>query len=71
MKGLPMDVARATFLQQVRHLLAVTVDEPAGEVLLERSPQLRVAVLRELTQAEPAALPGAPRLIQRQDAILR
>ena len=67
--GHAVDVARAGFFEQVGDRLAVAVDQPAGKVVLERRPELRVAVLRELAQPEPVALSGAARLVERQDAV--
>jgi hypothetical protein len=50
---LAVDVARDALLDQVVHPLAVAVDEAAREVVLDRLPQVRIAVLRELPQAQP------------------
>ncbi len=65
------DVPRDALLEQVGDLLAVAVDQPAREIILERAPELRVTVLGELAQAEPCLLALAAQLVQRQDLVLR
>src|SRR5215472_17199425 len=70
MTGRAEDVPRDTLLEQVGHLLSVAVDQPVGEVVLERAPELGVAVLGELAQAKPRPLALAAELVQGEDLVL-
>src|SRR5262245_31714102 len=67
MAGVPMNVAGRALLEDVGDLLPVAVHQPVREVLLERLPDLRVAVLGELAQSEPAALADTADSVHRQD----
>src|SRR5262245_65748973 len=67
MAGVPMNVAGRALLEDVGDLLPVAVHQPVREVLFERLPDLRVAVLGELAQSEPAALADTADLVHRQD----
>jgi hypothetical protein len=67
---LAVDVARCALLEDVGDHLTVAVDQPVGEVVLERLPHLRVGVLGELAETEPALLAHASGLVHRQDAVL-
>ena len=65
-----VDVARDALGDDVGDLLAVTVDQAAGEVVLERLPELGVAVLRELAQTHPVAMADAAHLVEREHLVL-
>src|SRR5918999_1279897 len=64
-----VDVARATFFEEVRDLLSVAVVQAPGEIALERAPQPWVAVLREFAQPHPARLAGLD-LVEGEDPAL-
>ncbi|GAA3143595.1 hypothetical protein [Nonomuraea salmonea] len=68
--GLAVDVAGHALLDEVGDRLAVGVDQPAGEVVLDRLPQLRVAVGAELAQPHPAAPARAAQLVDGEDGVL-
>ena len=50
--------------------LAVAVDQAVGEVVLDRLPQLGVAVGRELAQPHPVPLADAAQLVDREHLVL-
>src|SRR5688572_563829 len=64
---LPIYVARTACLDQVGHFLALAVDQTHGKILLERRPELRIAILRELTQPHPSPLASAPQFVEGED----
>src|SRR5512144_1985907 len=70
MERVAVDVAGGAFLEEVGDHLALGVHEAVGEVVLERLPQLRVRVLRELPKPEPTLLPDTTVLVHREHLAL-
>src|SRR5688572_26989032 len=67
MARLPIYVARTACLDQVGHFPALAVDQTLGKILLERRPELRITILRELTQPHPSPLASAPQFVEGED----
>jgi hypothetical protein len=65
-----VDVAGDALLDQVGDLLAVAVDQAVRKVVLERLPELRIAVLHELVEAHPVAVALAAELVEREHPVL-